>query len=266
MSARSPLLGDPLEGAARLEAGDTFRFGCHPGLACFGSCCADVTVVLTPLDVVRLARRLGVATGYLLHAHTVRTVARPTGLPVVLLRMRDEDRRCPFVEEAGCTVYTDRPWACRMYPLVMGLPPARAGRRPRPVYALLEEERCLGHREAREWTVARWREDQGLLEREPLDRAFDELVGHPWFIGGRRLDRRRQALAFMGLYDLDRFRTFVFESTFLSRFVVDAELAARLAVDDEELLLFAFRWLRFALFGEPTLSIRPHRPRMGRVV
>ena len=34
------------------------------------------------------------------------------------------------------------------------------------------------------------------------------------------------------------------------------ELIEELREDDEALLRFAFRWLRFALFGEPTMKPR----------
>jgi hypothetical protein len=61
---------------------------------------------------------------------------------------------------------------------------------------------------------------------------------------------------FMAAYDLDAFREFVFTTTFVKRFDLDDALVERLRTDDEALLLFGFRWLRFALFGEPTLRRR----------
>ncbi len=61
----------------------------------------------------------------------------------------------------------------------------------------------------------------------------------------------------MACYDLDTFREFVFKSTFLTRFDLDGAAVEKLQTDDEALLQFAFRWLRFALFGEPTMQPRP---------
>jgi hypothetical protein len=60
----------------------------------------------------------------------------------------------------------------------------------------------------------------------------------------------------MAAYDLDTFREFVFSSTFLRRFDLDDDLVESLRTDDRALLLFALRWLRFALFGEPTVGRR----------
>jgi Fe-S-cluster containining protein len=189
--------------------------------------------------------------------HTMTLETRDLQLPVVALKMEEtEGRPCPFVGPEGCTVYEARPWACRMYPVGLAVPPAHAGEEPEPLYFLFEDGFCEGHRDGPTWTVARWREDQGVPERERLETEFRSVVRHPWFIGGRRLDPRRQELFLMACYDLDRFREFVFESSFLRRFVVEPDLASRLATDDTALLEFSFRWVRFALFAEPTLKVR----------
>lgn len=244
-----------------LEVGDSFCFACRPDRPCFNTCCADVNIILTPLDVLGLSRRLGMNSSAFLAAHTVRLETKDLQLPVVALKMSEaEGKPCPFVGPAGCTVYDDRPWACRMYPVGMALPPARAGEEPQPQFFLFEDDFCHGRREADAWTVEQWRQDQGVLAREELETGFRSLVGHPWFIGGRRLDERRTEMFFTACYDLDRFRTFIFESSFLDRFTLDQELVSKLENDDLELLQLAFRWLRFALFGEPTLTVRPHRP------
>ena len=62
---------------------------------------------------------------------------------------------------------------------------------------------------------------------------------------------------FTASYDLDKFRAFIFDSTFLERFELEADLIEELRDDDEALMRFAFRWLRFALFGEPNIKVRP---------
>ena len=38
----------------RMEAEHLFQFQCYPGVSCFTQCCRDVTIVLTPYDVLRL--------------------------------------------------------------------------------------------------------------------------------------------------------------------------------------------------------------------
>jgi Fe-S-cluster containining protein len=258
-------LPEQLRGKKILGQKDTFRFGCHEGLKCFTRCCGDANIFLTPVDVLRLARRLGLSTTELLEQHALVPVTQELHLPVVMLRMRDDEHKnCPFVSARGCTVYEDRPWSCRMFPLGLGIPPARAGIDPGPVYFLVDADFCEGYREQTEWTVEDWRANQGVLEQEALEQGYQQLVAHPWFIGGRRLDPKRIEMFYTACYDLDKFRRFVFQSTFLDRFELETELVEQLQRDDYALLSFAFRWLRFALFAEPTIAVKASAATSGR--
>jgi hypothetical protein len=251
-------LPEALQGKKRMEPTDELRFGCHPGVPCFNVCCHDVNIVLTPVDVLRLSRRVGLSTTDFISQHTLAPITKELKLPVLLLKMQSgADKACPFLGAAGCTVYADRPWACRMYPLAMALPPARAGEEPQPQFFLFEDDFCKGHAEPNRTTVAGWREDQGVTAREELEEGFRSLVSHPWFIGGRQLNPPGIEMFFMATYDLDAFRRFVLESTFLRRFEVEAETVDSLRTDDEALIRFGTRWLRYSLFGEPTIAVRP---------
>jgi hypothetical protein len=253
----APELPEALRGRRQLADDEVWRFGCHAGLPCFSTCCADVSIVLTPIDIVRLARRLEITTQEFLDRYTLLPITKDLHLPVVILKMGEEPaKRCPFVGEQGCTVYDARPWSCRMYPVMEALPPARAGVQPQPVHFLAEDNFCKGHTEAAEWTVARWRADQGADQNADLLQGFHEIVSHPWFIGGRQLNPKQMEMFFTACYNLDTFRRFVFATSFLQRFELDDALVASLREDDEALLRFAYRWLRFALFAEPTVTVR----------
>ncbi len=250
-------LPEPLRNKRQLGAASTFCFDCHPKLECFTQCCSDVNIVLTPADVIGLARRTGLTTRDFLDRHTLSPITKELHLPVVMLRMGPApEKRCPFVGDQGCSVYDTRPWACRMYPVGMALPPARSGVEPEPAYFLFEDDFCHGRGEKRTWTVRSWQRGQGVDEREDLEKGFRELVGHPWFIGGRQLDPRRIEMFFMAAYDLDTFREFIFSTSFVQRFDLGDALVEALRTDDHALLSFGFRWLRFALFGEPTVQRR----------
>jgi Fe-S-cluster containining protein len=241
----------------KLAADEGFSFSCHSGVPCFNTCCADVNIVLTPIDVLRLSRKLGLATTEFLERHALVPITKDLELPIVMLKMGEEpEKKCSFVGPEGCTVYEERPWACRMYPVGVAIPPARAGEEPEPIHFLFEDDFCKGHGGEQSWTVAQWRKNQGVEEHESLETGFREIVSHPWFIGGRKLDPRRMEMFFTGCYDLDKFRSFVFDSTFLERFAVEPDEAEQMKTDDLALLRFAFRWLRFALFAEPTMTLR----------
>jgi hypothetical protein len=63
-------------------------------------------------------------------------------------------------------------------------------------------------------------------------------------------DPRMQDMIYMALYDVDRFREFVFESSFLEKFRVDDDIQQKIRSDDVAMLYFAAQWLRFSLFGK----------------
>ncbi len=259
MNKAAPTVPEFLQDKRQISEDDTFSFACHPGVPCFNSCCADVNIMLTPLDVLQLARKTGLNTRDFLEKHTLNPITKALQLPVVMLKMvDDEGKRCPFVGDEGCTVYHERPWACRMYPLGMAIPPARVGETPKPVFFLFEDDHCKGRFEegCRQWTAGEWLSDQNIAERDEIEQGFRDLVSHPWFIGGRTLDPKRMEMFYMACYDLDTFRTFVVESSFKDRFELEPELLDALATDDIALLKFAFRWLRFALFAEPIIKVR----------
>jgi Fe-S-cluster containining protein len=243
--------------APRLNADSRLRFGCHPGVACFNACCGDVNIVLTPYDVLRLRRRLGLGAEEFIARHTIVPFSKEQKLPIPLLKMgTDEKKSCPFVGPAGCTVYEDRPWPCRMYPVGV----AASGTRSRPgeqFYFLLEEPHCRGHEGGREWTVAEWLGDQKVAEFDEFGELFKEVTLHPRLLDGPPLPPKQLELYFMATYELDRFRRFIFDSRFLQTFEVATDYAEKLRTDDEELLRFGFLWLRFSLFGEKTVKIRP---------
>jgi Fe-S-cluster containining protein len=250
-----------LEEYPRLGPSDSFEFSCHPGIKCFNKCCGDVNIVLTPYDVLRMKKRLGITSTEFLEKHTLLPVSKDMKTPMVLLRMNeDEDKTCLFLTEKGCGIYTDRPWPCRMYPL--GLAAQRDtedGWRGERFYFLLRERGCMGFDEQKKWKVSEWLENQGLDEYDEWGEAFKELTLHKFFEDENAvLAPEKMHMLFTACYDLDKFREFVFESTMLERFEIDEDFLDEMRYDDEALLRFAYLWLRFSLFGEKTMKVKPH--------
>jgi len=254
--SRARLQEKILEEAPRLTREDTFRFACHAGVSCFGDCCGDVNIVLTPYDVLRLRKRLGLSSTEFLERHTIIPFSKEQKLPAPLVKMGDDEKKsCPFVEDAKCTVYEDRPWACRMYPLGFASPGTDAEGQ-KPFYFLLDESGCRGHEEERQQTVGEWLTDQGIEEYDEMGELFKSLSLDAFFSSGRELEPKQIELYWMATYDLDTFRRFITSSSFLDRFQVTEETVEKIETDDEELLRFGFRWLEFALFGRPTMTIK----------
>ena len=256
--ARGRLEEKILSDHARLGPDDTFKFACHPGVSCFNKCCSDVNIFLSPYDVLRLKRRMGMTSGDFLDKYALLPVQKDMKTPVVMLRMNDDEMRtCPFLSEGGCGVYSDRPWPCRMYPLGLAAQKDTPdGWRGDRFYFLLQEEGCRGFEESHQWTVREWLDDQGIDEYDDWGEAFKELTLHRYFEDGGTLSPQKMEMMFTACYDLDKFRDFVFESTLLHRFEVDEDFVEEMRRDDEALLRFAFLWLRFSLFGEQTVKAR----------
>lgn len=253
----APLPDSPVVPAA-LDGSKTIRFRCHRGIACWNACCSSIDLALTPVDIVRLKRRLGLRSGEFLAAYTLPYELEPGGITGVKLRPVEGGSACPFVRSDGCAVYADRPTACRYYPLALLSMRRQGESRERDAYALLREPHCLGHGAQRTLTIDAYRAEQGAVEADELARGWRQLIlkkkssgptiGKP---GARSLQ-----LWFMACYDVDALRAFVAGDGFQALFELpSAELDAILA-DDYAAMRFGFRLLRQVLFGEQTIALR----------
>lgn len=70
------------------------------------SCCVDKRIQVNPYEIARLARNRGVSTAAGRDAFTDNGALR-----------QQDDGRCIFLGEQGCTVHPDRPLVCRLFPL-----------------------------------------------------------------------------------------------------------------------------------------------------
>ncbi len=250
----------------RLTEKSSFCFSCHAGVSCWNECCHDTDITLTPYDLIRLARHLDLKPGEVGRMFGTPGAHEASGMPVLKLKRVDKGeakRPCVFLEgKSGCFVYADRPAACRYYPLGLASVKMKDHEAPEDFYFLVKEPHCRGHEEARQRTVAEFRADEGVGPYDEANRGWIHILmklaswrslGGPW---GKEPDERTRKMFFMATTDLDAFRKFVFETSFLDRYAVAAEMRPRLATDDEALLALALDWLRAILFNEPTLPLR----------
>ena len=240
----------------RMSLDDRFTFRCDATLKCFTSCCRDISIVLTPYDVLRLKRAVHVDSSEFLRRYTVQPFTRDQKVPAVLIKMDPETRRCPFVTEQGCRVYAHRPWACRVYPLGVAEPRTTTPSDSR-FHFLIHDATCDGHGRGEPVAVRDWISGQGIDEYDLMGRPFTELMLHDFWDADASLPPDKLDMYFMGCYDLDRFRRLVFESRFLTLFDLDEARVEAMRSDDEELLDFAMQWLRFCLFGDKTMRVKP---------
>jgi len=243
---------------AKLTLGSAIRFRCHPGVSCFTACCGNVNIVLTPYDILCLRRRLGISSDEFLLAFTRPVFLEKTDMPGVQLKL-DENGRCPFVRDNGCILYTDRPSACRYYPVGMANfhEGAQENQTAERFFFLVKEPHCKGHEEDTTWTVEEWRKDQGVDVRDEMNRGWMELVMRRKSFGIQAtLSEPAQKIFFMASTNLEKFRVFIFESSFLDTYEIEQETLDRIREDDVELMKFSYLYLASSLFGTKDLKIR----------
>lgn len=244
-----------LDSLPEIEPGSTFAFGCHPKVPCFNACCSNLHLMLTPYDVLRLRRHLGVDSNEFIKNRADVRMAPDTGLPLFRLRMCDDARKsCPFVREAGCSIYPDRPGACRTYPLGRATRTDENGEVCERFF-VVREAHCRGFEETTDWTPSEWLKDQGL---EPYNESNDHFMRLLARIkdSGRPVDPRHANMAALALYQLDNFGRMIQDTGLLDRLDMDEERKAAILADEEARLRFAVDWLELVLFGE-TASMRP---------
>ena len=235
----------------------TFIFRCHPGVSCFNECCAQTTIILSPYDVLRLKRHLKLPAEEFLSRYTDTHIDDYSGLPLVVLNMAGEKKLCPFSTPAGCGVYEDRPATCRYYPVGVGSQWTEEGVKDCFVYIC--EEHCQGFQEEGKWTLESWCRDQGLETYAEMDREWKAIMLQIGARTGKPLSDKFKEHYYQAAYDLDWFKKYVFDSDFLKIFEVEPEEQERLRDDEEELLRFACRYLRYMLRLGSSLKIRMQR-------
>lgn len=237
----------------RLSKKSRFQFKCHKKVACFTKCCRGINIILTPYDVIQLKNRLGLPSEQFLAIYTEPHLLEKTDLPVISLKLLDDEQQsCPFVrDEEGCIIYEDRPTSCRYYPLGSATLQHREDDQDDDdgFFFFVHEPHCLGFEEEQIWTVSEWREDQGVEVRDSINAEWTDLVVRKRsFPVNIKLTEQAKQMFFMVSYNIDKFRQFVFESTFLNRYPTDPQLIEKIKNDEIELLKFGISWLKSVLF------------------
>ncbi|MEE4355970.1 MAG: YkgJ family cysteine cluster protein [Desulfococcaceae bacterium] len=244
----------------KLEAGDTFFFRCHPDIACFNLCCRNLNLFLYPYDVIRLKNHLGISSDQFLEEYTDAVLREGSWFPEVLLRMAEnKEKTCPFLTDTGCSVYPDRPDSCRSFPVEHGLFFNEKGQ-SETLSFYRPPDFCLGQHEDQELTPESWRADQEAQRYHQMTVRWAEIRSlfqkNPWGTEGPQGPKAK--MAFMAVYNIDSFRDFVFNSSFLKRYKIKKDLQKKFRRKDEQLLQLSFEWIAFYLWG-----IRPRLFRMS---
>jgi hypothetical protein len=245
----------------RMSETARFKFRCHKGIACFNKCCGDLDIFLTPYDIIRMKQRFKQTSGEFLLNHTIQVITEKSLLPMIKLKMNEENR-CRFVSEPdGCTIYEDRPISCRYYPLGVGTLNSKDTSskevEPGNFYFMIKEDHCMGFNEDNQQNIIEWRKDQAIADYDEINKDWVKLILNKKIAGNDvEPDEKSIRMFFIGCYDVDSFKNFVFESKFLEMFDVEPALIERVKVDDVAALKLGLKWLLYALFREPSMTLK----------
>lgn len=236
---------------------DTFRFECHPGVACFTRCCRNADMYLYPYDIIRMKDHLGISSDQFLKQHTISAFRDNKYFPSLMLTMSDdEEKSCPFLSDKGCTIYEDRPFSCRAYPLERAVARLNDGYGRVAQYFVANHSYCLGHKEPREWTVKEWTEDQQLQTYDEMNDLWVDIDTifrrNPW--GDKGINSPALKMAFLACFNVDKLKEFILDSSFLSRFDVPEERKEKTMESDVELMKFGFDWVKYFLTSSGPLA------------
>jgi Fe-S-cluster containining protein len=251
----SPFVESPVV-PAQFDENHVISFNCYKGIECFNACCRNIDITLTPYDILRLKKRLGLSSSEFLKQYTYPFEFNKNSIAGVKMEPVADGTECQFMTEEGCSVYTDRPTACRYYPVGL-LSTRRADENTdRVSYALVKEDHCKGHFEAREITIRDYRKEQGLEEYDDHGRGWRQLILKMKSAGPAigSLSRTSLQFFFMACYDLDRFREFIKSEGFNATFELDDATRQALYTDDLALLKFGERMILQIMFGEETIK------------
>jgi len=209
-----------------------------------------------PYDILRLKNGLNISSQEFLQKYTF-TLMGNNGLPVVALKMQDDEKKsCPFVGSHGCNVYQNRPWACRIYPLQ----PERTKmteKSGKQYYSIMDVPFCLGFQEKSTSTIKDWINKQGIPIYMEMEKLFKKITMNEFLSDKKIKNKKIQEMFFMACYDLDRFKRFVFESSFLKQFEINTNEIAKIKHDDIALYKFAMKWIEFGLIGQQAFKLKP---------
>ena len=236
-----------------------FNFHCHSGLSCFTQCCKNVDMYLFPYDIIRLKHAVGLDSEVFLREHTFLKKGANPYFPSLMLKLTEGERRaCPFLNQNGCAVYSDRPSSCRTYPLERAVDRDTSRKRHKEYYFLTDHSYCLGHGEEVQFTVQKWIRNQNVDTYNCMNDLWAEIesifLTNPW--KGEEIGGPKQQLAFMIFFNIDGFRRYVAAHKILGLYSLTRDQKNTIGKDDAELLKFGFEWLKIVLTGKSNLVLK----------
>jgi hypothetical protein len=216
------------------------------------------------MDILVLSRHLGLRPQEFLLEHAITANWEKADLPVAKLKMTGVDGQgaCPFVTDAGCSVYEDRPATCRYYPLGLATVKMKGAKDKEDFHFLVKESHCKGHEEDKQLSVKEFRAEQEVDYFDRVNRGWMDVLmkmaswktlGGPF---GKDMTPQTKFMFLMVSTDVDALRRFVLDTKFLEIYEVDPETIEVIKTDDEALLQVGFEWFKNVTFNESTIKMK----------
>ena len=151
----------------KLGKEDTFAFGCN---RC-GSCCRErEDILLTPLDLFKIAKYLNKSIGDILSDYCETYEGKDSKIPIVRIRPREYRRTCPFAKKDGCLIHPVKPAVCALFPLGR-----MTDARTNEFTYFLQPVSCGNKKQTQ--TVRQWLDGFSMLEEERFTVMWHQKVG-----------------------------------------------------------------------------------------
>ena len=113
---------------------------------------------------------------------------------------------------------------------------------------LIKESYCLGSNQGKKWTIRQWEEGQETGIYNEMNDLLMEIISLKNRLMPGRIDVKSEYLYYMACYNLDTFRSHIFEKGILDNLNLDSETLNEVKDDDKALLKLGFQWIKQTLF------------------
>jgi len=232
-----------------LDEKSIFTFDCYPGISCFTDCCNDVEMTLYPYDIIRLKKRLNIDSETFLEKYTEIEFDEGVWFPHLTLKMASNNA-CPFLMKNGCSVYEDRPFSCRSYPLARSVKRACSPDKQEENYYLVRHNYCRGHEVSRQWHLSEWIDSSGLKIFNDMNSQWISIYtiikSYSFESTGMNINFFR--LIFSASYNLDNFRLLL-DTCVTDEMRISDELIEKAQSSDIHLMQVGFSFIHYCLTG-----------------
>lgn len=114
---------------------------------------------------------------------------------------------------------------------------------------LMKEPHCKGHDTGKKQTVREFIVAQGLSIYNDMNDRLMEIISLKNQIMPGPLDHPSQDLFYLASYDLDNFRSQIFENNLLGHLTLSEKILNDIKTNDEALLKFSYGWIKHKIFG-----------------